>query len=87
MRVDERVERERNLDAIDLRRVVQAPHVIRQAEARRARRRLVDANSFEYRRAVMQRMTQHVHRGLLPRHQLPFMPNVLARLEGHSFRS
>ena len=82
-RGDQRVERERNLDAIDLRRVIEAPNVVRQPKARGTGRRLVDANAFEYRRAVVQRMTQHVHRGLLPRHQLAFVPNVLARLEGH----
>src|SRR6185503_18443480 len=84
---DERLERERNLDAIDLRRVVEALHVIRQAKARRAGRRLVDPNALEYRRSVVQRMAQHVDRGLLPRNQLAFVPDVLARLEGHLRRS
>ena len=79
----EHVERERDLDAIDLRGVIETPNVVGQSKAGGTGRRLVDAYPFEYRRAVVQRMTQHVHGGLLPRHQLPFMPDVLARLEGH----
>ena len=47
---------ERNVDAVDLRRVEQAPGVVAQPENGGAARRFIGAHAFEHRGAVVQRM-------------------------------
>ena len=77
------LERERNLHAVDLGRVQQPLHVLRQAEDRRALRLPVAANSLEHARAVVDHVAHHVNRGLLPRNQVAVVPDLLSRLDGH----
>ena len=78
---------ERNVDAVDLGRVEQAARVVAQPEDRRAPRRLVGAHAFEHRRAVVQRMREHVHRRLFPGDQLAVEPDVLRCGYGHEGNS
>src|ERR1700726_3421683 len=62
--------------------------MVAQTKNRRAARRLVGAHALEDRRAVVQRMRKHVHRRLLPGHELAVEPDELRRWDGHgvSFR-
>ena len=66
-----------NIDAIDLRRVEQAPRVIAQPEDRDALRRRIGPLTLEHRRAVVQGMRQHVDCRFFPGHQLAVVPDVL----------
>ncbi len=74
---------EGQVDAIHLGRIEQAVRVIAQPEDRRAARRLVGAHAFEHRGAVVQRMREHVHRGLFPGDQLAVEPDVFRCGYGH----
>ncbi len=80
------LERERNLHAVDLGRVQQPLHVLRQAEDRRSMRLPVAANPLKYARAVVHHVAHHVDRCLLPGNQVAVVPDLRSGLYGHGGR-
>ena len=71
---------------IDPARVVEASHVLPQAENRTTGRRLVTANPLEHARSVVDDMTHHVNRGVPPVHELAVTPDLrgsASRAIGH----
>ena len=77
------VRRVGNVHAIDLGRVEQTARVIAQTEDHRALGRRIGALAFEHRRAVVQRMRQHVYGRLFPGHELAVVPDVFRGIDGH----
>src|SRR5262249_9427702 len=80
----DRLARVRDLHPVDLRGVKQAANVVGQPEADAAVRRLTPPYAWNCGRAVMQRVTQHVHGRLFPRHQAALVPDELRRLQRHA---
>src|SRR5665213_61430 len=72
-----------DLHTVDLGRVEQPPGVIAQPEYRHPSRGAIGAHTLEHRGAVVQRVGEHVHRGLLPRHEFAIEPDVGGRGYGH----
>jgi hypothetical protein len=67
----------------DVSGVEQALQVLGQSEHCRAPvRRLVSADPFEDAHAIMQRMSEHVHPGVFPVHELPVEPDLVCLLHG-----
>ncbi len=66
---------ERDFHAEDMRRLEQSPRVFLEAEYGRAGSRLIRADPFENRDAVVQAVRQHVHIGLAPGNQLAVEPD------------
>ena len=77
------VARERNVHAVDLRRIHQPLHVLDRAKNRRPRRQVVAPDPLKYRRPVVHHMRHHVQRRLVPIDQLPVMPDLLSLLDSH----
>jgi hypothetical protein len=72
------VDRIRALHHADVARVQQAPHVILEAEHRRATvRKLVGPDPLERAEAVVEGMGEDVNLGVVPVHELPIHPDRL----------
>src|SRR5262249_25023465 len=75
--------RERQLHAVDLRRVREALDVLAEPEDRGPLLGVVAADAFEHAGSVVEDVRQHVYLGVVPGHELAVHPDLLALGQCH----
>jgi hypothetical protein len=78
---------ERQIQAIDLRRLRHTFDVILQPEDEDLISPLVSSYSFKDPRPIMERMREYMHGSLFPRYELAIHPNEIRRDFGHMIQS